>query len=397
MALRYYLMPQEFGVPSWSTFARWRPKYLMNSKELWSARDYGFEGHVLVGGDFSPALVTQLLAAPDVYAFPEDRAQRIGSDLVDVRGELEARGFPARWINANHTVIDVLAVTGRAINALRSIAGLQTDRATFLPPPDEPLSALPAVARLRMAQVADKWGFPNEVNLPGNTPMWRVMEILASNMPPMILRGVLLLPLDRSRINQLIHGAVADRNTLATESFSAAPGSAWTQYGPRMWSASGGELSAWGADFAFAGYTDVTWPNDQWSKITHRNTTVGEDYSSVELRLSDAASGGDGYSSYTDGSGDYFISRWDNGASTDLQNLGTAPTSGDNYSLEVIGTSLNAFKNDSGVGTTETESTYSSGDAGCGAHYGGTGIADDWLGGDFVTGIVPFRRRVEKY
>jgi hypothetical protein len=156
-----------------------------------------------------------------------------------------------------------------------------------------------------------------------------------------------------------------------------------------MWSAAGGELAAPGPSFAFAGYTDVTWPDDQWGKITMRNATAGEDYASIDLRLSDAGNDGDGYSCYTDGNNEFTISRWDNGASTDLQVMGSNPGDNDDFSYEVEGTTLRAYINGVQEGTNETDSTYSSGDAGCGAHFGGEGVADDWSGGTFTGADFP--------
>lgn len=116
-----------------------------------------------------------------------------------------------------------------------------------------------------------------------------------------------------------------------------------------------------------------TWGNDHIAHVNVGNLTSGVNYAAVCVRLA-TTGGGRGYEVYTDGvsgAGHTEIARWDAGAATVLASVATTFVNGDKLSLRIAGTTLTVYKNDVSVGTT-TDSTYSSGNPGCGAYQSGT-------------------------
>jgi hypothetical protein len=77
--------------------------------------------------------------------------------------------------------------------------------------------------------------------------------------------------------------------------------------------------------------------------------------------------------------------RCDNGEYDQLQEFSSHPGIGDDYSLEIVDDDLQAYINESTLGTSETDATYSSGDAGVWAGWGTSPNGDNWEAGDMVT------------
>lgn len=143
-------------------------------------------------------------------------------------------------------------------------------------------------------------------------------------------------------------------------------------------------------DDNFALWTADTFNNDQYSQVAV-GSTYGADYIELPVR---ASGSNNEYLLYWNVTGHITISKYVSGTQTDLQDTLGSGASGDVIKIECTGTSVKAYKNGAQIGTTVTDSSLSSGSAGCGS-YGTTSRFDNWQGGNVGGGgaATPSNRR----
>jgi len=150
----------------------------------------------------------------------------------------------------------------------------------------------------------------------------------------------------------------------------------------------------------FARWSGAAFLDDQYSKMVAYDVNSYDHYALVGVRES-GTTNNDGYDFTADGatgSPDHSVlNRFDGGVPTTLQNFSTGGFSdGAVMKMTVVGTELKMWVDDVQVGSTEDDSTHSSGQPSAGCYdVGGTGeITDDWEGGNIISNVI-LRRRIE--
>jgi len=176
---------------------------------------------------------------------------------------------------------------------------------------------------------------------------------------------------------------------LATDTFDRTDGglgSNWTAY----YAGGGGTIvsneakAGVSTDSRGSYYNAVSFPDDQYSKITIGGTLGSGDFWSVGVRLSGGTTT-DGYYCSAD-SANWYITRFDNGTGTDIANNVSTFAVGDVVECRAVGSLISLYKNGSLVGS-KTDATYTTGAAGLG-WYNNNVTATTWEGGDFSSGAI---------
>lgn len=172
---------------------------------------------------------------------------------------------------------------------------------------------------------------------------------------------------------------------LATDSFTRADadtlGANWTpvvgtagivtnEAGPKTFDGTGNSIQR---------YSAISWPNDQESQVTLRNTGTGIGAPGPAVRLS--ATEFTGYVVYANSNSTGGIARWLAGA---YQSLGAGNidfADGDVVRLRVVGSTLSLFKNDVLVDSV-VDSSITSGSAGANFGIDVARRLDDWSGSE---------------
>lgn len=134
-----------------------------------------------------------------------------------------------------------------------------------------------------------------------------------------------------------------------------------------------------------------TFANDQYSQLVLVDR--GDGAFGVTVRAANTGdSAWDAYEFYTDtisGGGHTELAVIVNGASTVLRSYATTVAAGNTIKLDVVGTTLTAYKNGVSLGT-QSDSTYSSGSAGINSWSGNTTrpTFDNWEGGNIGGAVV---------
>jgi hypothetical protein len=165
----------------------------------------------------------------------------------------------------------------------------------------------------------------------------------------------------------------------ATEAFTGtgALSGSWTLQKNSVTCATNEGKGGTAGDDNFALWTADTFNNDQYSQVAV-GSTYGTDY--IELPVRGSGTNND-YLLYWNSTGHITISKYVSGTQTDLQDTLGSGATGDVIKIECTGTSIKAYKNGTQIGTTVTDSSLTSGSAGCGAY--GTGSRfDNWEGGN---------------
>jgi hypothetical protein len=132
---------------------------------------------------------------------------------------------------------------------------------------------------------------------------------------------------------------------------------------------------------------DATFGTDQYASISISLVGAASDAMGVAVRLSGTGATTCGYGYYAM-NGTQRLFRIDNGVKTNLGSMGSAVlTAGDVIRLEVVGSTLTAYRNgvvDTGVGTngSATVTEYTSGKAGISGYNNGTTLGDLFSAGD---------------
>lgn len=181
----------------------------------------------------------------------------------------------------------------------------------------------------------------------------------------------------------------------ATEDFAGASGvlgASWTQQattGRVGRDGSGaGTLTTTVAIDTLARWNADAFGNDQYAKFTIKALTTDTAYCELQVRASadTGDSAFDGYYSYMDGSStlDHCgVGVFVNGTFNAVFSLSQAISVNDVMQLEASGSTITLKRNGSTIGST-TDSTRSSGSAGCGGYWGSAAAPkwDDWEGGN---------------
>jgi hypothetical protein len=136
-------------------------------------------------------------------------------------------------------------------------------------------------------------------------------------------------------------------------------------------------------------YTGTSWDSDQESFVTIPTLpTEGTAYFYLLVRIS----GTSGYlciNAWNGSSWTSYFYRLDSGTATYVATFasGGSITAGDRFSFQVIGNEFKFFMNGGQVGSTYTDSTYTSGSPGIGGAYSNTFRLDDWGGVSYPSSI----------
>lgn len=181
--------------------------------------------------------------------------------------------------------------------------------------------------------------------------------------------------------------------TLASDDFDRADGGLganWTTTtGETAPEIIGGEATVTTPSVSGARYTSVTWPNNQWAEtvIGSAVETASDEGPGPAVRI---ASGAQTHYFAQCNTVETRLYRVVGGSFTQIGTDGPGVTTGDTIRLEVNGTTLQLFKNNSNICSTPiTDANIASGDAGIWCTAGGApeGTIASWNAGDFSGGF----------